>query len=48
MIIYHIEYDPLTGEIDPSSCYDDVDTSFIDAEDSFFEAIVRSEPNDNF
>lgn len=43
MIIYHIEYDPITGEIDPSACYDDVDTSFIEAEGREIKELLKKE-----
>lgn len=45
MIIYHIEYNE-AGEIDTLLTYDDVDTSFIDAEDAEVASIVRSEPHE--
>lgn len=46
MIIFHLEYDRLTGEIDIDECYVDVDTSFVEAEDSQIRELVRREPHD--
>lgn len=45
MIIYHIEYNE-AGEVDTLLTYDDVDTSFVEEEDSEFKAIIRSEPHE--
>ena len=45
MIIYHIEYDEF-GEVDTLLTYDDVDTSFVEAEDSQIRELVRREPHD--
>ncbi len=45
MIIYHIEYNE-AGEVDPLLTYDDVDTSFVEEEDSQIRELARSEPHD--
>lgn len=43
MIIYHIEYNE-AGDVDTLLTYDDVDSSFIEVEDSEIEAVIETEP----